>query len=79
MKNGITMSATELNRGQLQKLAENPSQGSFIMLNLLKFKKDWGRKQCLRYLKKQPYRGLLEFMPLSAEQRRQFHLQPGLI
>ncbi|MGB5219185.1 MAG: DUF1330 domain-containing protein [Smithella sp.] len=41
----------EINQDQLRELLQNPNDKSFIMLNLLKFKKEGGKKSYARYLK----------------------------
>lgn len=38
------------NQEQLQALADNPDEGPFVMLNLLKFKERGGREAYLRYV-----------------------------
>ena len=43
--------STEMNNEQLQELTENENQKPFVMLNLLKFKKNGGRENYQRYLK----------------------------
>ncbi|MEE9913091.1 MAG: DUF1330 domain-containing protein [Deltaproteobacteria bacterium] len=40
-----------MNQKQLNELTENTNQQPFVMLNLLKFKKDGGREAYHRYLK----------------------------
>lgn len=45
------MSGIESNKDQFSALADNPSQEPFVMLNLLKFKKDGGRESYFRYIK----------------------------
>ena len=45
------MNATEINKDQFIELLKNPNDQSFVMLNLLKFKKDGGRKSYVRYMK----------------------------
>ncbi len=45
------MSNVEINQEQFRALAENPNQEPFVMLNLLKFKKDGGRESLSRYIK----------------------------
>jgi len=44
------MNTTEINRDQFVKLLKNSNTKPFVMLNLLKFKKDVGRKSYARYL-----------------------------
>ena len=39
------------NEDQFKTLAHNPNQEPFVMLNLLKFKKEGGRESYLRYIK----------------------------
>jgi uncharacterized protein (DUF1330 family) len=39
------------NEDQFRELARNPASGPFVMLNLLKFKKEGGREAYLRYIK----------------------------
>ncbi|NLN38797.1 MAG: DUF1330 domain-containing protein [Smithella sp.] len=45
------MSGMESNEDQFRALADNPSDGPFVMLNLLKFKKAGGRESYFRYIK----------------------------
>jgi len=45
------MSGIENNKDQFQRLADNMSEEPFVMLNLLKFKKESGRKAYFRYIK----------------------------
>ena len=45
------MSGIQSNDDQFKKLADNPNDESFVMLNLLKFKKDGGREAYFRYIK----------------------------
>ena len=45
------MSGIQSNEDQFQALAENASEAPFVMLNLLKFKKDGGREAYFRYIK----------------------------
>ncbi len=45
------MNATEINKDSFIELLKNPNDKSFVMLNLLKFKKDGGRKSYVRYMK----------------------------
>lgn len=45
------MSGIKSNDDQFQALADNPSAEPFVMLNLLKFKKDGGREAYFRYIK----------------------------
>jgi uncharacterized protein (DUF1330 family) len=45
------MNMIEINQDQFRELIKNPNDKPFIMLNLLKFKKDGGRKSYARYLK----------------------------
>lgn len=45
------MSGIESNDDQFRKLADNPNEEPFVMLNLLKFKKDGGRESYFRYIK----------------------------
>lgn len=41
----------EINKDQFKKLLKNPNDKPVVMLNLLKFKKDGGRKSYVQYLK----------------------------
>lgn len=45
------MNKTEINKDQFIELLKNPNDKPFVMLNLLKFKKEDGRKSYARYLK----------------------------
>jgi uncharacterized protein (DUF1330 family) len=45
------MSGTKMNTDQLKELAGNPNDAPFVMLNLLKFKKEKGRDSYARYTK----------------------------
>jgi uncharacterized protein (DUF1330 family) len=45
------MTGIKSNEDQFQVLADNPNDESFIMLNLLKFKKEGGREAYFRYIK----------------------------
>jgi len=45
------MSGITMNEDQFQTLAGNPHEEAFVMLNLLKFKKDGGREAYFRYIK----------------------------
>jgi uncharacterized protein (DUF1330 family) len=45
------MNTIKINQDQFRELLENPNDKPFVMLNLLKFKKEGGRKSYLRYLK----------------------------
>jgi uncharacterized protein (DUF1330 family) len=45
------MKTIEINKGQFIELLKNPNDKSVVMLNLLKFKKEGGRKSYARYLK----------------------------
>lgn len=45
------MNTTEINKDQFIELLKNPNDKSFVMLNLLKFKKDGGRKSYACYIK----------------------------
>lgn len=45
------MSGIQTNRDQFQALAGNENEAPFVMLNLLKFKKEGGREAYLRYIK----------------------------
>jgi uncharacterized protein (DUF1330 family) len=45
------MNTIEINKDQFKELLKNPNDKPFVMLNLLKFKKDGGRKSYARYLK----------------------------
>jgi uncharacterized protein (DUF1330 family) len=45
------MSGIENNKDQFQKLAANVNEEPFVMLNLLKFKKEGGREAYFRYIK----------------------------
>jgi uncharacterized protein (DUF1330 family) len=50
------MSGILSNDDQFQALADNPSEEPFVMLNLLKFKKDGGREAYFRYIRESgPY------------------------
>lgn len=42
---------TDINQEQLQEFTKNTNQKPFVMLNLLKFKKEGGREDYFRYLK----------------------------
>ncbi len=44
------MNTMEINQDQFVKLLKNSNQQPFVMLNLLKFKKDGGRESYARYL-----------------------------
>lgn len=44
------MNTIEINQDQFVKLLKNSNQKPFVMLNLLKFKKDGGRESYARYL-----------------------------
>ena len=44
-------SGIQSNKDQFKKLAANNDQASFVMLNLLKFKKEGGREAYFRYIK----------------------------
>ena len=45
------MSGIENNKDQFQELAANVNEGPFVMLNLLKFKKEGGREAYFLYIK----------------------------
>lgn len=45
------MSGIKSNDDQFQALADNANEEPFVMLNLLKFKKDGGREAYFRYIK----------------------------
>ena len=45
------MNTIEINQDQFRELLKNPNEKPFVMLNLLKFKKDGGRKSYARYIK----------------------------
>ena len=45
------MNTIEINQDQFRELLKNPNDKPFVMLNLLKFKKDGGRKSYARYIK----------------------------
>ncbi len=45
------MSNVEMNTDQLKELVQNPNEEPFVMLNLLKFKKEGGRESYVRYTK----------------------------
>lgn len=45
------MSGIESNEDQFKRLAENKNDEPFVMLNLLKFKKDGGKEAYFRYIK----------------------------
>jgi len=45
------MNTIEINKDQFKELLKNPNDKPFVMLNLLKFKKDGGRKSYARYMK----------------------------
>ncbi|HOG12727.1 MAG: DUF1330 domain-containing protein [Smithellaceae bacterium] len=45
------MSGIESNKDQFRALADNPGQEPFVMLNLLKFKKEGGRESYFRYIR----------------------------
>ncbi len=45
------MSGIESNEDEFRKLADSTNEGPFVMLNLLKFKKDGGREAYFRYIK----------------------------
>ena len=45
------MSMIKFNQDQFKELIKNPNEKPFVMLNLLKFKKDGGRKLYTRYMK----------------------------
>ncbi len=50
------MSGIESNKDQFKKLEANPNEEPFVMLNLLKFKKEGGRDSYFRYIKESgPY------------------------
>ena len=44
------MSGMTSNEDQFKKLADNPNEAPFVMLNLLKFKKDGGREAYFKYI-----------------------------
>lgn len=45
------MNTIEINQDQFRELLKNTNDKSFVMLNLLKFKKNGGRKSYARYIK----------------------------
>ncbi|MCE5211786.1 MAG: DUF1330 domain-containing protein [Deltaproteobacteria bacterium] len=45
------MNTTKINQDQFREMLKNPSDKPFVMLNLLKFKKEGGKKSYARYLK----------------------------
>ncbi|MBN1382327.1 MAG: DUF1330 domain-containing protein [Deltaproteobacteria bacterium] len=45
------MSGIKSNEDQFQALTDNPNEEPFVMLNLLKFKKEGGRESYFRYIK----------------------------
>jgi uncharacterized protein (DUF1330 family) len=45
------MKTIEINQDQFRKLLNNPVDQPFVMLNLLRFKKDGGRQSYSRYIK----------------------------
>ncbi|MHB8136804.1 MAG: DUF1330 domain-containing protein [Smithellaceae bacterium] len=45
------MSGIKNNKDQFQELADNTNEEPFVMLNLLKFKKEGGREAYFRYIK----------------------------
>jgi uncharacterized protein (DUF1330 family) len=45
------MNTIEINQDQFRELLKNSNDKPFVMLNLLKFKKDGGRKSYARYVK----------------------------
>jgi uncharacterized protein (DUF1330 family) len=45
------MSEVNMNTDQLKELVKNPNEEPFVMLNLLKFKKEGGREAYVRYTK----------------------------
>jgi uncharacterized protein (DUF1330 family) len=45
------MNTIEINQDQFRELLKNPNDKPFVMLNLLKFKKNGGRKSYARYIK----------------------------
>ena len=45
------MNTIEINQDQFRELLKNANDKPFVMLNLLKFKKDGGRKSYARYVK----------------------------
>jgi uncharacterized protein (DUF1330 family) len=45
------MNTIEINQDQFRELLKNANDKPFVMLNLLKFKKDGGRKSYTRYVK----------------------------
>jgi uncharacterized protein (DUF1330 family) len=45
------MNTIEINQDQFRELLKNPNDKPFVMLNLLKFKKEGGRKSYARYIK----------------------------
>lgn len=50
------MSGIENNDDQFKALASNPNEEPFVMLNMLKFKKDGGRESYFNYIKESgPY------------------------
>jgi uncharacterized protein (DUF1330 family) len=51
LKGKNKMSGIKSNEDQFQVLADNTNEEPFVMLNLLKFKKDGGREAYFRYIK----------------------------
>src|SRR4030065_958377 len=47
----VHMSWVNMNTDQLKELVQNPNNEPFVMLNLLKFKKEGGRESYIRYTK----------------------------
>jgi len=45
------MNTIKINQDQFRELLKNPNEKPFVMLNLLKFKKEGGRKSYARYIK----------------------------
>jgi uncharacterized protein (DUF1330 family) len=45
------MDAIEINKDQFREMIKNPNDKPVVMLNLLKFKKEGGKKSYLRYIK----------------------------
>jgi len=45
------MNTIKINQDQFKELLKNPNDKPFVMLNLLKFKKEGGRKSYARYMK----------------------------
>jgi uncharacterized protein (DUF1330 family) len=45
------MNTIKINHDQFRELLKNPNEKPFVMLNLLKFKKEGGKKSYARYLK----------------------------